>query len=72
MYLKNDSEIISVMAKDTKTFILRIDTETMTALEGWASEEFRSTNGQLLWIINEALKRRVRDKKKGTEAASAR
>lgn len=51
------------MAKDTKTFILRIDTETMTALEGWASEEFRSTNGQLLWIINEALKRRVRDKK---------
>jgi hypothetical protein len=29
----------------------------MVALEKWAADEFRSTNGQLQWIIAEALRR---------------
>lgn len=41
----------------TRSFILRIDGETMEALERWAADEFRSTNGQLQWIIAEALRR---------------
>lgn len=41
----------------TKSFILRIDADTMNAIEKWAADEFRSTNGQLQWIINEALRR---------------
>lgn len=41
--------------KNTKSFILRVDTETMNAIEAWAADEFRSTNGQLQWIITEAL-----------------
>ena len=47
------------MAKDTatKSFILRIDAATMNAIEAWAADEFRSTNGQLQWIINEALRK---------------
>lgn len=55
------------MAKDkeaVKSFVLRIDTETMEALERWAADEFRSTNGQLQWIINEALRKSGRLKKK--------
>ncbi len=40
-----------------KNFILRIDTETMNAIEAWAADEFRSTNGQLQWIITEALRK---------------
>jgi Uncharacterized protein conserved in bacteria len=40
-----------------KSFVLRVDTETMNALEKWAADEFRSTNGQLQWIIAEALKK---------------
>ena len=40
-----------------KSFVLRIDAETMDAIEKWAADEFRSTNGQLQWIIAEALKR---------------
>ena len=48
----------------TKSFVLRIDAETMDALERWAADEFRSTNGQLQWIINEALKKHKRTKKK--------
>ncbi len=42
---------------NTRSFVLRIDAETMDAIEQWAADEFRSTNGQLQWIIAEALRR---------------
>ncbi|MBQ9138388.1 MAG: DNA-binding protein [Alistipes sp.] len=42
---------------NTRSFVLRIDAQTMDALEQWAADEFRSTNGQLQWIIAEALRR---------------
>ena len=52
------------MAKEnTKNFVLRIDAKTFEALERWAADEFRSTNGQLQWIIDEALVRAGRKKK---------
>jgi hypothetical protein len=51
----------------TKSFILRVDTETMNAIEKWAADEFRSTNGQLQWIITEALRKSGRLKKKKEE-----
>lgn len=41
----------------TRSFVLRIDAETMDAIEKWAEDEFRSTNGQLQWIIAEALRK---------------
>ena len=47
----------------TKNFILRMDTEMMNAIEKWAVEEFRSTNGQLQWIITEALRKNGRLRK---------
>lgn len=47
-----------------KSFVLRVDAETMEAVEKWASDEFRSINGQLQWIIAEALSRSGRMKKK--------
>lgn len=47
----------------TKTFLLRVDAETMEAVEKWAADEFRSVNGQLQWIIAEALKKSGRKKK---------
>lgn len=47
----------------TKSFVLRVDAATMDAIEKWAADEFRSTNGQLQWIINEALKKNGRLKK---------
>ena len=50
--------------KSTKSFILRVDTETMNAIEAWAADEFRSTNGQLQWIITEALRNAKRLPKK--------
>ena len=47
-----------------KSFVLRVDPDTMDALERWAADEFRSINGQLQWIIAEALKKSGRDKSK--------
>ena len=47
----------------TKSFILRSDEKTLDAIEAWAADEFRSTNGQLQWIISEALKKSGRLKK---------
>ena len=49
------------MAK--KAFALRIDEEMLKAVEKWAADEFRSTNGQLEWLINKALKEAGRSKK---------
>ncbi|MBO8460640.1 MAG: Arc family DNA-binding protein [Bacteroidetes bacterium] len=46
-----------------KSFVLRVDAATMEAIEKWAADEFRSTNGQLQWIINEALRKSGRLKK---------
>lgn len=51
------------MAKK-KAFALRLNEEMMSAVEKWAANEFRSTNGQLEWIIAEALKKAGRYKKK--------
>ena len=52
---------------NTKSFILRIDSEMMDAIEAWAADEFRSTNGQLQWIIAEALRKEKRLPKKKKE-----
>lgn len=43
-----------------------MDAETMEAIEKWAADKFRSTNGQLQWIIAEALRKSGRMKKKKT------
>ena len=48
---------------NNKTFLLRVDAETMEAVEKWAADEFRSVNGQLQWIIAEALKKSGRKRK---------
>lgn len=44
--------------KKMKSFVLRIDPKAMDTLEKWASDEFRSINGQIQWIIDEALRKR--------------
>ena len=54
------------MAK-TKSFVLRLDEEMMSAIEAWAADEFRSTNGQIQWILAEALKKSGRIKKRTTK-----
>lgn len=43
-----------------KSFLLRLDAATMERVEAWAAQEFRSLNGQLQWIIADALRRHHR------------
>lgn len=47
-----------------KPFVLRLDPELLKAMEKWATDEFRSTNGQLEWVIMKALKEAGRLKQK--------
>ena len=60
----NSKNLLSseIMAKK-KVFALRIAPEIMESIEKWAADEFRSTNGQLEWIISKALKEAGRYKK---------
>jgi len=51
---------------EKKPFVLRIDQEKLKALEKWAADEFRSTNGQIEYIIDQALKKAGRWKTKET------
>ncbi len=44
-------------SQDTRSFVLRVDAATMETLEAWADDEFRSINGQLQWILADALRR---------------
>lgn len=39
-----------------KSFVLRLDPDMYAAIERWAADEFRSTNGQIEWILNRAMK----------------
>jgi hypothetical protein len=39
-----------------KGFALRIDEEVLAALEQWAADEFRSTNGQVEFLLHNALR----------------
>jgi hypothetical protein len=57
----------SDVLKMKKNFALRIDSEVYDAIEKWAADEFRSANGQIEWIIAEALKKAKRMPKKKEE-----
>ena len=45
-----------------KSFVLRIDQQSYAALEKWAADEFRSVNGQIEMLIDQALKAAGRKK----------
>ena len=47
---------------ERKSIILRIDPRKLKALEKWAADEFRSTNGQIEFILDEALRKSGRYK----------
>jgi len=47
-----------------KAFVLRMDPEKLKAIEKWAADDFRSINGQLEWILDQALRNSGRWKRK--------
>jgi len=47
-----------------KAFVLRINPEMMETIERWAQDEIRSTNGQIEYLLSQALKKAGRFKPK--------
>lgn len=50
-----------------KAFALRINEDLLKAVEKWAADEFRSTNGQIEWMLSQYLKENKRLPKKKDE-----
>ena len=48
---------------ERKAFLLRLPPELLEELRRWASDEMRSLNGQLEFLLREALKKRKRQQK---------
>jgi hypothetical protein len=50
---------------DRKPFLLRIDRDLLDAVQRWADDDLRSLNGQIEFLLREALKkaRRLTDKR---------
>ncbi len=53
-----------------KVFALRLDPAMLEALQKWADDEFRSVNGQIEYLLYEALRKARRIKKVPTDTSS--
>ena len=51
---------------ERKAFLLRIDPEVLDALQRWASDDLRSLNGQIEFLLRRALQREGRTPGGGT------
>ncbi len=57
---------------ERKSYILRIDVKMLKALEKWAADEFRSTNAQIEYILDQALRKAGRLKGRREEGMEER
>jgi len=46
---------------ERKSFLLRIDGDLWAQLERWAQDELRSVNGQIEYLLRQAVKKRTGD-----------
>ncbi len=49
--------------KDRKQIVLRLSPELYDALAHWADDEFRSINGQIEFLLTDAVRKAGREKK---------
>jgi hypothetical protein len=52
---------------ERKQFLLRIDPQLWADLETWAADELRSVNGQIEYVLREAVRRRKAPHEKGSD-----
>jgi hypothetical protein len=55
---------------ERKKFLLRIDPDLFDALERWAGDELRSVNGQVEYLLADAVRRAGRDRRSAPPPAS--
>ncbi|MCX8156421.1 MAG: hypothetical protein N3J91_08255 [Verrucomicrobiae bacterium] len=53
-----------------KSFLLRMDPALWAELEAWAQAEFRSVNGQIEYLLQQAVQRRKKGLPSGPPAAA--
>jgi len=56
--------------KSRKSFLLRINPTLYEQLEAWARQEMRSVNGQIEFLLKEAVSRHKRSSYRGGEMPS--
>jgi hypothetical protein len=61
-----------VASPDKKAMLLRLDPAVAAAIEALAAQELRSVNGQIEWLLLEALRKRGREPKTLTTRTNSR
>jgi hypothetical protein len=56
---------------ERKAFLLRIDPGVLEALQRWASDDLRSVNGQIEFLLRAALRQAGREPKPARKGAGA-
>ncbi|CAG5011857.1 hypothetical protein DYBT9275_05040 [Dyadobacter sp. CECT 9275] len=51
---------------EKKPFVLRVNPEMLKELEVWAQQDFRSLNGQIEYLLSEAIRKKKNGRKKIT------
>ncbi len=54
---------------ERKPFLLRLDPETLAALQAWAADDLRSVNGQVEFLLRRALRDAGRLPRRGVGVA---
>lgn len=54
---------------ERKSFLIRVDRDLLDAVQRWANDDLRSLNGQIEFLLRDALKRVGRQPKKGARDA---
>jgi hypothetical protein len=49
---------------EKKAFVLRINPDVLKEIEAWGADEFRSTNGQIEYLLQQALNDRKKSARK--------
>jgi hypothetical protein len=61
-----------VASPDKKAMLLRLDPAVAAAIEALAAQELRSVNGQIEWLLIEALRKRGREPRQLTTRTNSR
>jgi hypothetical protein len=56
---------------DRKSFLLRVDPAVLEALQRWANDDLRSLNGQIEYVLRDALRRAGRGARPDASAPPA-
>jgi hypothetical protein len=56
------------VAEERKSFLLRLPPELWKELEKWAADELRSVNGQIEYLLRQAVARRKAEQRNSGES----